>query len=440
MSLKILITALELDSYSGVPLYTRDVALELKRRGHVPEIYTLKMGAVAEELLRANILVTDNPSRISNAPDIIHGQHRVSTMIAIKQCRRAPAVFICHNHIFWGDAAPFHPRILQYFGMSLVCMQRLKTEGVPEHKVHFLENFVNTDRFLPRDTLPEFPQRALVFSNFANEHTHLPAVREACRLAGLTLKVIGKQADHSLTPETELGKYDIVFAKAKAAIEAMAVGSAVILCDFSGVGPMVTVQEFDRLRLMNFGFQALTDPLHPENVLAKIKEYNPREAALVRDLIRSTSSLEVSVTHLLSMYHTVIEESRHKGFNGVKHGKRAAFNEMLYWERARFWASLTPAQDRLLKPFSRSDPAAWGKKRILINTEAIYLAGPTLLERFLRAWTGEMHELKPRMVVMVEKILAKIWMCFPESLRMRIKNMPVVEVVLKKIKRILNMV
>ena len=40
-------------------------------------------------------------------------------------------------------------------------------------------------------------------------------------------------------------RYDIVFAKARAAIEAMAVGAAVIVCDFDGVGPMVSTENVD---------------------------------------------------------------------------------------------------------------------------------------------------------------------------------------------------
>ena len=47
------------------------------------------------------------------------------------------------------------------------------------------------------------------------------------------------------SPELLLPKYEIVFAKGKAAMEAMAVGTAVILCDFSGVGPMVSSTRFD---------------------------------------------------------------------------------------------------------------------------------------------------------------------------------------------------
>src|SRR5262245_58774473 len=154
MPLKILMTTLELYTYTGLSLYTRDMALALKRLGHFPEVYTLKMGQVADELREAGIAVTDNLSHIGIRPDIIHGQHRVSTLLAVKQFRSTPAIFICHNHMFWGDEAPLHPRIIQYFGISLVCMHRLQQDGIPENRIQFLANFVDTNRFLPREALP----------------------------------------------------------------------------------------------------------------------------------------------------------------------------------------------------------------------------------------------------------------------------------------------
>jgi hypothetical protein len=438
MPLNILLTALELDSYTGVPLYTRDVALELKRLGHFPEIYTLKMGAIARELMDANIPVTDNPSQISVQPDIIHGQHRVSTLIAVRQFRSTPAVFICHNHTFWGDQAPFHPHILRYFGVSLVCMERLKMEGVSEHQIHFLANFVDTNRFLPRDVLPEKPKKALIFSNYANERTQLPAIREACERAGLNLSVIGVQADYSARPENELGKYEIVFAKAKAAMEAMAVGTAVILCDFSGVGPLVTAREFDGLRHMNFGFQTLTQPLQPENILAQIARYNPAEAVLVRDLIRSTASLEKSVIHLVSIYHEVLEEYRHKKINRTIRGKSPSLHESIYWERARFWASLTPDQENFLKSIATKDLAALVKTQIFVNVEALYFARPPFRERFLMALIERVQKLKLGIIAVFKFLPIKLWMLFPVWIRMQIKKMPGMSRFSKRIKKILG--
>ena len=45
-------------------------------------------------------------------------------------------------------------------------------------------------------------------------------------------------------PEELLPKYDLVFAKARCALEAMATGCAVVLCDFAGLGSMVNPERF----------------------------------------------------------------------------------------------------------------------------------------------------------------------------------------------------
>jgi len=75
---------------------------------------------------------------------------------------------------------------------------------------------------------------------------------------GPELDVIGFGAGTGVSnPEHVLHRHDIVFATARCALEAMAVGAAVVLCDFGGVGPMVTGENFDRLRCMNFGQGAL---------------------------------------------------------------------------------------------------------------------------------------------------------------------------------------
>lgn len=438
MSLKILLTTLELESYSGLPLYTRDVALELKRQGHLPQVYTLKDGRVAEELREAGIFVTNNPARLSFKPDIIHGQHRVSTLIAVKQFRRTPAIFINHNHTFWGDQAPFHPRIRQYFGVSRICMDRLKMDGVPEDRIHFLANFVDINRFSARPPLPEKPRKALVFSNYANDQTHLPAVKEACLQAGLELDVIGMHTNYVLNPESMLGDYDIIFAKAKAAIEALAVGSAVILCDYAGVGPMVTLAEFYNLRLMNFGFQSLTSPLTSEHILAQIALYDPKDSLTVRNLIRTTSSLEIAVKDLVSTYQIVINEyKKNKTIRTVK-GTMMPFNELVYWERAKFWASLTSKQREYLKLFHEKDDAAREMNYTFARehppSEYDFLSSKILKSIIVGIKAGTNQLLANSL-----KIILKIWMSFTPDSRMRIKNLPPFRLLLKSVKRFYNL-
>ena len=110
------------------------------------------------------------------------------------------------------------------------------------------------------------------------------------------------------SPETVLPAYDLVFAKGKAAMEAMAVGDAVVLCDQAGAGRMVTSAQFDQLRLFNFGYEALREPLRREPLLREMARYDAADAERVRDLIRSSASLTAAVQKLVRIYEEVVGE------------------------------------------------------------------------------------------------------------------------------------
>jgi len=264
---------------------------------------------MADELRARGIPVVRRLRELKSRPDIIHGNSRRETLAAVLRFRSTPAIFVCHAHSAWDTGAWFHPRIRRYLGMSGLCVQRLRAEGMPEDRIALSWNWVDLHRFLPRPPLPERPRRALVFSNYAKDGTHLPAISEACRRAGLELDVVGAGVKNSAErPEAILGQYDLVFAKAKAALEAMAVGAAVILCDFGGAGPLVTSADFDRLRPMNFGFEALREPLAPEPILRQIERYDAEDAACVRDRLRGEGGLEQAVADLLGIYRAVIAE------------------------------------------------------------------------------------------------------------------------------------
>jgi hypothetical protein len=434
--MNILLTVLELSSYSGLPLYTRDLAIELKRLGHAPEIYAIAKGRLAEELQDAAIPVTDNPARIRPRPDIIHGQIRVPTYLAVKQCRSSPALFICHNHTFWGDQAPVHPRILLYLGVSRVCIERLEHDGIPASRIAFSPNFVDTNRFLPRPPLPATPRRALVFSNYASEESQLPAIREACRRMNLHLDVVGGQAGVATQPEVLLKDYDIVFAKAKAAMEAMATGAAVILCDFAGAGPMVTLQEFDSLRLMNFGFQALTKPLEPGALIAEIARYDPEDTARVRDKIRAVANLQDAARNMVLRYESVINEYKSPQSKRTSPWMRLSMRDSFYWERAKFWAALEPARNPALVRVLDWDPAA--REHLHLFTREVAIPKPqSLLARSIQKVLAMVQQLFSRSGQYLRAWFVRMWMTIPVRLRVRIKRAPLVKAVLDRLKRML---
>ena len=247
---------------------------------------------------------------LSTQPEVIHGHHHAQVIEALLHFPAVPALYVCHS----GDAdidEPFYfPRIFRYVAVDNRCRARLEgTPGIPTQRIEVVLNAVDLRRFQTRGALPTRPRRALIFSNYASRSTHLPAVRKACRRLGLEFDVLGALAGTGVAnPETVLPRYDLVFAKARCALEAMATGSAVVLCDFAGAGPMVTTENFDHLRGWNFGAGVLENPLRPEYITAEIEQYDPADAARVQERVREQAGLQAAAQRWAGLYAEVVEE------------------------------------------------------------------------------------------------------------------------------------
>lgn len=333
--LTILITNNSLANRAGSELYVRDIAIALLKRGHTPIAFSTLLGDVARELREATIPVIDSLDALTTPPDIIHGQHHVETMMALLHFPGTPAIYFCHGWIPWEEAPPRFPRILRYVAVDHTCRDRLVLENaIPKERVNVLLNFVDLERFQPRQSLPARPARALIFSNNANERTYVRAVRDACERAGIALDVVGLSSGNATAePEKVLGDYDIVFAKARAALEAMSVGVAVVLCDGRGLGPMVTMHELDRLRPLNFGIRTLSEPISVDAIASEIAKYDATDAALVSQRIRATAGRDAVIDELLSLYEEVIAEHALGRSDWAAESREAA--EYLRWLSSR---------------------------------------------------------------------------------------------------------
>lgn len=308
--MRILITNHTLANRAGSELYVRDLAIGLLDRGHEPIAYSTSLGEVAREIRAAGIQVTDDLNTLVNQPDIIHGHHHLDTMTALLRLPATPAIFVCHGSTPWEEGAPLFPRILRYVAVDHACRDRLILEhAIPADQIRVILNFVDLKRFKPRTVLPAQPRRALIFSNQANDQTHVPAVRTACERAGIAFDIVGLGAGKGCAePEGVLGNYDIVFAKGRAAIEALAVGAAVVLCDAAGAGPMVTTGNVHQLRPLNFGIRSLREPLTADVIARELGRYDPDDAMAVSDVIRATAGRDSVIDELLCLYHEVIDE------------------------------------------------------------------------------------------------------------------------------------
>ena len=329
--MRVLITNCRLAERFGTECYVRDVATALLARGHAPIVFSPTLGEVADEIRRRTIPVVDDLSLVAEPPDVIHAHHHLETMMAALRFPETPIVAFCHGWLPLEEAPVRFPTIRRYVVVDQPCADRLTIEHcIDRRAVRLIRNFVDLDRFRPRGPLPARPARALLLNNAANEHNLGAIVREACRRRGVTLDVIGHTAGNaSSTPEKLLGGYDVVLAKGRTALEALAVGNAVVLSATVGIGPMVTAADFDRLRDLNFGMRALQRPVEVAEVERQLARYDPADAAEVSRRIRAEAALDPAIDEILRVYGEAIGE--HSAAPPADAEKFAAASSYLRW-------------------------------------------------------------------------------------------------------------
>ena len=313
--MKVLLTNNALDAREGSETYLMQVAANLKRRGHVPYVYSTCLGKVAKQLRDDGVYVTNDLHTLSEHPDVIHGQHHIETMSALSHFPEAPVIAFCHGVLPWQEYVQSAPNVRRYVAVDVPCRNRLIDEcGIDEKKIELLLNFVDMDRFANRPSLPKKPKKALVFSNSATEGQVLNSIRSACSEMHIEVDVVGLQyGNPSDAPEKLLKNYDVVFAKALAAQEAIATGCAVILCNYGKIGPLVTTKNYSKLRPLNFGFRCLEDPVTKESVLNQLAQYDAADSTAVSQQYRRDGDAKVGIERLLCLYENVIRENKADG-------------------------------------------------------------------------------------------------------------------------------
>lgn len=310
--LRVLFTNNTLSKRAGTELFVRDLALELARRGHAPVCYSPILGEVADEIRSHTIPVADNLGGLSEPPDLIHGHHHLEVMTAALHFPQTPILFVCHGWAPWEETPVRHPNIMRYAAVDALCRERLATtEGIEPSNIATILNFADLNRFHRVGDLSPKPQRALIFSNYGKKPP--PEILEACEDAGVaSVDLAGAGMGEALNkPENVLADYDLVFAKARAAIEAMASGCAVILCDSRRHGGLVTPENFDALRPLNFGARALEAlPFTRDALRAEIDRYDRGAATIVTQRVRAECGLASAVDQWLSLYNEILTEWR----------------------------------------------------------------------------------------------------------------------------------
>lgn len=326
--MNVLITNIVVFENTGTETYVKELAIELINRGYSVEIFTMFKGALSEELIKKGINVVSDLKQLKLKPDIIHAHHNITTLKALSLFKLTPVVYFIHDRTSVFDHPFRHKNILKYVAVDLNCKERYCIENTfKDEDVEVVYNWVNSKRFQLKEQINFHPKKALIFSNYLNKNNIYPEIKSACVELGIEIEIIGASSGNPcLKPENVLQKYDLVFAKAKAAIEAMATGAAVIVCDYRGLGGMVTSSNMKHFRDFNFGMKLMINSPTKNNLIAEINKYDSFEIIKVSEYIIKESNFLSVVAHLETIYSELIID-----FKNNKRGKySSSFFEYIF--------------------------------------------------------------------------------------------------------------
>ena len=296
--LNILLAMCYLLHRTGAEMFTRDLALWLRRRGHAVTIFATAFGDMADELRYASIACVTDPAEMAARPDVIIGNTHHETVRALLHFHDVPTLTICHDRSADHGRPARFAQVVCHVAVDENCAERLVHEfGIARERIELIQNGVDLARFLPRPALPARPRSALVFSNYAAHDAQLEEVRAACTQRGLTLDVIGSgSGNHLPDPAAALGRYDVVFAKGRCATEALVSGNAVVVLDPSvGMGEMVTAGGVAHARRWNFGRALMVRPITRDKVGAELDRYDAQDAGAAAAWGRAQCGLDATL-------------------------------------------------------------------------------------------------------------------------------------------------
>lgn len=336
--MRILITNLSVAQNSGSESVVELLADGLRGAGHQTMLLTTNLGDMADRMRQRGHQVVDRIAEIVDKPDIIHAQHLTPCLTALARFPDVPAVYSCHSSFYEIEAPMPHPQIRHWIAVDEACKVKCLSRGVPADKLDVIHNAVDLERFRQRAPLPPKPARGLLLTK---NYEHQQAVREACAKSGIQLDELGPATGrYSYQIEKDLAGYDIVFATARMAIEAAAVGCAVVVCDARGFAGMLDTGNMEGWRRMNLGVGLLTKPVSVENLVAAISSYDAGDAAAVSAHFRDMAGSAHFIERHLQIYEEVLRTGLSAAPDEVSVATAAWIEEIAVSVHRRRWFQL----------------------------------------------------------------------------------------------------
>jgi hypothetical protein len=267
----------------GSESYLLTVAEQLDRLGHEAIVFTAEPGG-GTEVARARGIQVVAGSGLSDDFDAALVQDSAVSYELADLLPTTPQLFIAHSAKFDLQAPP------QLAGMvgAVVALndrvaKRMRSLAT-EVEVTRLRQPIDTERFIPRGSLPPTPQRALLLSNNPNAD-RLEMLEAACSEVGLQLSRLGGLSGHTADIRTALGEAEIVIGYGRSILEAMACGRAAYVYDWKGGDGWITARSYAAIEADGFAGSATGDVVDYAGLVADLRAYSATMGPVNHDLV-----------------------------------------------------------------------------------------------------------------------------------------------------------
>ena len=271
----------ELKGAGGTEVHLVTLGEQLQRLGHDVHLYATELGDFAEHARRRGLAVRGSLLELPEDADVVFSQDGI---VAYELARRYPgalALFRLCSDVFDFELPPQLPGAVDLIVVLSDRYERLARAGAGDVPVLRLRVPIDVDRLAPLSTIRERPRTAIVLGNYDDR---VEMVRQAWGPSGVEVRTIvgGAQA---FDVAAALAVADIVVAKSRAALDAMACGRAVYVFDFFGGDGWVTPESYGAMEADNFAGQATSRVVDAAALAGDLAGYRREMGTVNRDLV-----------------------------------------------------------------------------------------------------------------------------------------------------------
>ena len=291
----------------GTETHLVTVGHELLRLGHEVVIYSPEhVGPFADHARRRGIEVLGELRELPGECDVVFAQDGLVVYDLAERYQQALMVFRVCGDVFDFQSPPATEGVVDLAVVLSDRYARLAQACAVKAPLLRLRVPVDIDRLVPVGAIRARPRRAVILGNYPDR---VQIVREAWGRYGVEVSQVGG-AQQRYDIAAALESADIVVAKARAALDAMACGRAVYVYDTFGGDGWVTPEMYAEMEADTFAGQATDRVVGVAELERDLADYHPGMGMANRDLVVQHHSARDHVIEFLAAVTALAAQGR----------------------------------------------------------------------------------------------------------------------------------